>query len=89
MSSGASTTRCARCRRAERFASRRSPRPSCIGASDGWRTVQDVQTRDTTLGVHVADLETPCLNIGDRVDFTLYWPEAQRWEGADFVVCVE
>ena len=56
---------------------------------DGWRTVQDVQTRDTTLGVHVADLETPCLNIGDRVDFTLYWPEAQRWEGADFVVCVE
>jgi glucoamylase len=58
-------------------------------SSDGWRTVQDVQTRDTTLGVHVADLETPCLNIGDRVDFTLYWPEAQRWEGADFVVCVE
>ena len=30
----------------------------------------DVQTRDTTLGVYVADLETLCLNIGDRVDFT-------------------
>ena len=58
-------------------------------SSDGWRTVQDVQTRDTTLGVHVADLETLCLKIGDRVDFTLCWPEAQRWEGADFVVCVE
>ena len=56
---------------------------------DGWRTVQDVPTRDTTLGVHVADLETLGLSIGDRVDFTFYWPEADRWEGADFVVCVE
>ena len=56
---------------------------------DGWRTIQDSPTRDTTLGVHVADLETPCLAIGERVDFTLYWPEARRWEGADFVVWVE
>jgi hypothetical protein len=56
---------------------------------DGWRTIQDVATRDTTLGVHVADLETPCLAIGERVDFTLYWPDAHRWEGADFVVWVE
>ena len=52
-------------------------------------SVQDVQTRDTTPGVHVADLETLCLSIGDRVDFTLSWPEAQRREGADFVVCVQ
>jgi glucoamylase len=53
---------------------------------DGWRTVRDTETRDTTLGVHVADLETLCLRIGDRVDFTFYWPEARRWEGTDFVV---
>ena len=33
VSSGASTTRCARCRRAGPSASRRWPRPSCIGAS--------------------------------------------------------
>ena len=55
---------------------------------DGWRTVHDTPTRDTTLGVHVADLETLDLRIGDRVDFTFYWPEADRWEGTDFVVCV-
>jgi glucoamylase len=54
-----------------------------------WRTHRNVQTRDTTLGVHVADLETLGLHPGDRVDFTLYWPEASRWEGADFVVCAE
>jgi glucoamylase len=56
---------------------------------DSWRTVRDSRTRDTTLGVHVADLETLCMRIGDRVVLTFYWPEADRWEGVDFVVCVE
>ena len=56
---------------------------------DGWRTVHDTPTRDTTLGVHVADLQTLELRIGGRVDFTFNWPEADRWEGVDFVVWVE
>jgi glucoamylase len=55
---------------------------------DGWRTVHDTPTRDTTLGVHVSDLEIRDLRPGDRVDFTFYWPEAERWEGVDFVVCI-
>jgi glucoamylase len=38
---------------------------------DGWRTVRDTVTRDTTLGVHVADLPTTRLGRGDRVDLTL------------------
>jgi glucoamylase len=56
---------------------------------DGWRTVRNTPTRDTTLGVHVADLETLCLRIGDRVDLTFYWPERDRWEGDDFSICAE
>ena len=56
---------------------------------DGWRTVHDTETRDTTLGVHVADLDTAHLALGDRVDFTFYWPEANRWEGTDFLVRIE
>ena len=56
---------------------------------DGWRTVQDAPTRDTTMGVHVADLQTLNLRLGDRVDFTFYWSEAGRWEEVDFMVCVE
>ena len=46
-------------------------------------------TDDTTLGVHVVDLPTMRLRRGDRVDLTFYWPEVNRWEGTDFVVCVE
>jgi glucoamylase len=56
---------------------------------DEWRTVHDTATRDTTLGVHVADLETRDLRHGDRVHLTLYWPEGNRWEGTDYFICVE
>jgi glucoamylase len=56
---------------------------------DGWRTVHDRPTRDTTLGVHVADVQIRDLGIGDRVAFTFYWPESEGWEGIDYSVCVE
>ena len=58
-------------------------------SADGWQTVHNTATSDTTLGVHVADLDTVTLRIGDRVDFTFHWSGEDRWEGADFVVCVE
>jgi len=56
---------------------------------DGWRTVHDTATRDTTLGVHVVDLGTRHLKAGAAVELTFYWPEAGRWEGVDFEICVE
>jgi glucoamylase len=56
---------------------------------DEWSTVHDTPTGDTTLGVHVADLDTAELSTGDRVRLTFYWPGVARWEGADFLVCVE
>jgi glucoamylase len=56
---------------------------------DDWRTVYDTQTRDTTLGVYVADLGTRHLCRGDRVQLTFYWPEVEQWEEVDFLVCIE
>jgi glucoamylase len=58
-------------------------------SSDNWRRVHDVPTSDTTLGVHVVDLATIDLRPNSRIDLTFYWPEVDRWEGRDFVVCVE
>jgi glucoamylase len=58
-------------------------------SGDGWRSVHDSPTTDTTLGVHVADLPTMDLRSGDRVSLTFYWPDVRRWEGADFLVTVE
>jgi glucoamylase len=56
---------------------------------DGWRTSQDSNTRDTGLGVHSVDLSTEKLRVGEEVNFTLYWPESNRWEGTDFAVRIE
>ena len=57
--------------------------------SDGWRTAQDAQTHDTTLGAHIADLPTSQLSSGNVVIFTFYWRQADRWEGADFSISIE
>jgi glucoamylase len=57
--------------------------------SDRWHTVHDTATRDTGLGVHVADVPTAGLAVNGDIAFTFYWSEAHRWEGTDFVVTVE
>lgn len=55
-------------------------------SANGWRTVRDSATRDSGLGVHVADLPTDALAPGSEIRFTFYWPDAGRWEGTDFSV---
>ncbi|HET6384843.1 MAG TPA: glucan 1,4-alpha-glucosidase [Armatimonadota bacterium] len=57
-------------------------------SADDWSTVQDGTTHDVELGIHIADLPTKTFLEGRRVIFTFYWPDADRWEGADFVVRV-
>jgi glucoamylase len=56
---------------------------------DGWQTAQDVSARDTGLGIYVADLPISQLDAGHTIIFTFYWPEANRWEGADFEVTIQ
>jgi glucoamylase len=56
---------------------------------DGWKSVADINTRDTGLGTHVADLPTEQLSAGSEIVFTFYWLEEQRWEGTNFSVVVE
>jgi glucoamylase len=55
-------------------------------STDGWQTVQDTGTRDTDLGVHVADLANSELSPGTQLQFTFFWPEVERWEGINFTV---
>jgi glucoamylase len=55
---------------------------------DGWRTVHDTQARNPGLGEYVIDLPTQTLPAGARIDFTFYWPEADRWELTDFFVVI-
>jgi glucoamylase len=58
-------------------------------STDAWKTAEDVPTRPTGLGIHLADLPTEKLPSGSRISITFYWKEAGHWEGQDFVVSVE
>ena len=58
-------------------------------SNDGWQTAYDLPAKDTGLGIYVADLPTKSMDSGHTVIFTFYWPEAQRWEGADFSVNIQ
>lgn len=55
---------------------------------DGWRSVRDSNSQDTGLEVYYVELPTNNLPPGAAVEFTFFWPQANRWEGADFGVRV-
>ncbi len=55
---------------------------------DNWKTSLDVKASDTGLDIYVADLSTQMISEGSEIKFTFYWPQADRWEGADFSVQV-
>jgi glucoamylase len=57
---------------------------------DGRQSWTDLDARDTGLGVWVADVpESDRLTTGRSVDFTIWWPDAGRWEGRDMQVEVK
>jgi len=55
-------------------------------STDNWKTVQDVSTHDTGLGLHIVDLSTADLPVSAEVKFTFFWPSADHWEGGNFMV---
>lgn len=57
-------------------------------SSDNWTTIHDAHTRDTGLGVYVADLPTSSMPEGTQIIFTIYWPEQDRWEGSNYTVTI-
>ena len=58
-------------------------------STDDWKTVHDTPTCDIGLNIHYADIATQSLKAGSQVTFTLYWPDARKWEGVDFVISVD
>ncbi|HVS98834.1 MAG TPA: glycoside hydrolase family 15 protein [Puia sp.] len=52
-------------------------------SSDAWASTNEVQTTDSGLGIHYADLPLPS---GGSIAFTFYWEESGHWEGKNFTV---
>jgi glucoamylase len=55
-------------------------------SSDSWTTVGDTSTRDTGVGIRLADLPTAELPAGTVIDFTFYWQISHRWQGENFQI---
>jgi glucoamylase len=56
---------------------------------DSWKTSLDTHTRDTGLGVHVADLPTDKIPVSHEIVFTFLWDQEKRWEGVNYSVVAE
>ncbi len=56
---------------------------------DDWKTHHDIKTKDTGVGIHLADLETKKISAGSSIRFTFYWPDADHWENENFDVEVK
>jgi glucoamylase len=57
-------------------------------STDQWTTTSDNDTVAAGLGLQFYDLPTADLTDQAVIRFTLFWPEQNRWEGADFQVAV-
>lgn len=55
---------------------------------DKWKTTQNVDTRDTKLGIHVADIELEKTNARE-IYFTFFWKKANHWENKNFRIPIE
>ncbi|MCB9419929.1 MAG: glucan 1,4-alpha-glucosidase [Ardenticatenaceae bacterium] len=58
-------------------------------SDDSWQTIHDTHTRDTGLGLYVADLPTTEHEIGAEILFTFHWLDNGRWQNENFAVQVE
>jgi glucoamylase len=58
-------------------------------SADGWQTVTDTPTLDSSLGIYYADLPTAKLAAGTKVVFTFCWPQVNHWEGTNYEVQVK
>lgn len=57
-------------------------------STNNWHDVADIGTVDSGLTVHVAQLPTAGLRVGDRIDFTFYRPDSDTWSNRNYSIAV-
>ncbi len=52
---------------------------------DGWATQQDTDSHPTSIGAEYVDIPTAAEEQCE-IEFTFFWPQAEKWEGKNFQV---
>lgn len=61
------------------------PRPARVHHGiDGWQKIGDADSIETGLTLHAVRLPTNGLKAGTCIDFTMFWRDSLRWQGADY-----
>jgi glucoamylase len=55
---------------------------------NAWRDVQDAETHDIGIDIHVVDLPVTNCKPGDVIQFTFQWRQSQAWEGQNYQIIV-
>ncbi len=55
---------------------------------DGGKTENELDTKDTLLGIYYVDLPTENLNKSQTCQFTFYWIESNKWDKEIFTVTI-
>jgi glucoamylase len=64
-----------------------SEKPATVRWSiDNWKSYNDIQLKENSLGIYFADLPVKKSSVGTRVSFTFYWPEVDKWEERNYDV---
>jgi glucoamylase len=58
-------------------------------SSDNWKTYQDTKSADTGLNIYVTDIPSKHLQAGNKIKFTIFWPETGKWEGVNFEATIQ
>jgi glucoamylase len=58
-------------------------------SADNWSTSTDTLATEIIQSLHTIELPTKDLPVGAIIQFTLFWPSENRWQGEDYAVTVE
>ncbi len=58
-------------------------------SDDDWQTTQETHTRDTGLGLHIADLPTTEHEAGAEIQLTFHWLDDGSWQNENFAVQIK
>jgi len=56
--------------------------------SDDWETKNTLETKDPGAGIFVADIKSE-KEAANKIEFTFYWNEAEKWENENYLVEME